>query len=373
MKKIIVLLISIIALSGCFSDIKDSIKERTKVGKQDIRYYADKTVNNLEVPPDLTRPSQKNALKLNTFIDDDKNLTTFDDEEVKIINSIKNKNIDIEVQRSGTNRWLIVKKDANFVWNAATDFLKDSGFRILKSNKSIGIMETNYLENKVDIPNQNLGLIRSMFKKAFQASYALPTLDKYRVRLEKIDATTTEVYLSIHSMREVTTNKGEKNENTIWQEKETDKAMEVEMLYRLMVYLGSDNNIAKAKIEKATDSNNIVVKIASGLGGFAKLQFNQNKDKTWDSVAWALDKLNIEIDDRDKADYSVYLNIANEEERGIISRIFGDDAIKQNVRMKIKQISPQLSEVYFIDIAGENNEESKQFSKNLFAKIQQQF
>lgn len=371
MKKILLLSAITITLSGCISDIKEKIKDETKVGKTDIRYYADKTVNNLEVPPDLTKPNQKNALNLDKFIDDNKNLTTFDDSEQKVINSIKNKNINIEVKRSGDKRWLVVKKDANFIWNASIEFLKDSGFRILKSNKSIGIMETNYLENKVDIPNQNLGLIRSMFKKAFKARYALPTIDKYRIRLENIDNNTTEVHLSIHSMREVETNKGEKNENTVWQEKETDKDMEIEMLYRLMVYMGSEKSIAKDKIEKATDKKKIQVKLATGLGGNAKLQFALDKNKTWDAISWAFDRLNIDIDDRDKGDYSFYLNIANEKERGIMSKLFGDDAIKKSVRIKIKQISSNLSEVYFIDVSGESD--VKDFSKSLFTKIKQQF
>lgn len=371
MKKLTLLLTTSIFLSSCISDIKEQIKDETKVDKTNIRYYADKTVNNLEVPPDLTKPNHKNALHLDKFIDDDKNLTTFDDNEEKIISSIKNQNIDIEVKRSGAKRWLIVKKDADFVWNTAREFLKDLGFRILKSNKNIGIMETNYLENKVDIPNQNLGLIRSMFKSAFKARYALPTIDKYRIRLENIDNNTTEVHLSIHSMREIATNKGEKNENTIWQEKETDKDMEIEMLYRLMVYMGSEKSMAKDKITEATNKQHIKVNLTTGLGGNAKLQFALDRNKTWDAISWAFDKLNIDIDDRDKGDYSFYLNIANEKERGIMSKLFGDEAIKQNIRIKIKQISPTLSEVYFIDVSGEND--VKDFSKALFTKIKQQF
>lgn len=372
MKKIIIILVSL-SLMSCFEGITQSIKKTTEVGKNDIRYYADKTVNNLEVPPDLTQPSQKNALTLDKFIDGEKNRTTFDDSEKKIINSIRTKNIDIEVKKDGDNRWLVVKKDANFVWDNTIGFLKDSGFRILKSNKNIGIMETNYLENKVDIPNQNLGLIRSMFKKAFSTKYALPTLDKYRVRLESVDNNTTEVYLSLNSMREVVTDRGLKNENTIWQEKETDKSIETEMLYRLMVYLGSEKTIAKEKIEKATDNKSVIVKIGEGLGGFAKLQFNSGKNKTWESVSWALDKLNIEVDDRDKNDYSIYLNIANEEKRGVMSKIFGDAAIKKHFKIKIKQISDNFSEVYFVDISGESDNDVKKFSNTLFTKIKQQF
>ena len=371
--KIILTSVSVVILTSCIGDIKNTIKKSTEVGKQDIRYYADKTVNNLEIPPDLTKPSQKNSLNLDKFIDDDKNLTTFDESKIKTINSIKTKNISISVKRSDNRRWLIVGKNADYIWKEAKEFLKDSGFRILKENKKIGILETNFLESRANIPNQNLGLIRSMFKNAFKARYALPTLDKYRIRLEVIDKNTTEVYLSLKSMREVVTNKGLDNENTIWQEKDADTSVEAEMLYRLMIYLGSDKVIAKEKMEAASIQNKISVGLKAGINGFAKMQFNLNNNETWDAISWGFDKLNIDIADRDKGDGSLYINVAGVTERGIMSRIFGDTAIKENFQIKVKSINKNFSEVYFIDLSRENSESTKEFSKNLFAKIVEQF
>jgi outer membrane protein assembly factor BamC len=174
-------------------------------------------------------------------------------------------------------------------------------------------------------------------------------------------------------MREVVTNKGLDNENTIWQEKDADKSIETEMLYRLMVYLGSNNNVAKEKIKKAVDNKHIITQVSSGLNGFSKLQFNLNKDKTWDAISWAIDKLGVDVEDRDKNEYSFYLNVVNDKKRGIMSKIFGDDAIKQNISLKIKQINNKLSEVYFVDIGGINNNKAKELSDDLFYKISQQF
>jgi outer membrane protein assembly factor BamC len=37
-------------------------------------------------------------------------------------------------------------------------------------------METNFLENHPEIPDQSVGLIRSMLKKATKARYALPII-----------------------------------------------------------------------------------------------------------------------------------------------------------------------------------------------------
>jgi outer membrane protein assembly factor BamC len=166
MNKIIILSTMGVILSGCFDkNIKEDINQSSKIGNKGIRYYADKTVNNLEIPPDLTIPDKKNALIIDQFVDNDENITTFDENKIEILSGIKGQNININVKKNNNIRWLVVNKDANFVWDATRGFLKDSGFSILKSNKNIGILETNYLENKENIPNKNLGVIRSMFKK----------------------------------------------------------------------------------------------------------------------------------------------------------------------------------------------------------------
>jgi outer membrane protein assembly factor BamC len=41
-------------------------------------------------------------------------------------------------------------------------------------------METDFLENHPEIPDQSVGLIRSMLKKAMKARYSLAIIDKYR-------------------------------------------------------------------------------------------------------------------------------------------------------------------------------------------------
>jgi len=154
--------------------------------------------------------------------------------------TLKNKD-DVQVKRSGDRRWLIVKKSPEDVWNLSKSFLKQNGFIIKKSNKKIGIMETDFLENHPEIPEGSLGMIRSALRGALKTSYTLPIVDKYRIRIEPIDGgVSTEVYLSLTSMEEVLTSAGAAEENTIWQSRPKDRDLETEMLYRLMTFLGSD-------------------------------------------------------------------------------------------------------------------------------------
>jgi outer membrane protein assembly factor BamC len=366
--KYIIVLLAVLSLTSCLDDAKELIRENNEIGTTDIRYYADKTVASLEVPPDLTKPQTDDNVNLDNLVDTTNSLVSFDDSN-KPVKKITNPNISIEVKKNNYQSYLVVSKDSGYVFDIVKNFLKDNGFSLEKQNKVIGTLETNFLENRTDIPDRNLGVIRSMLKSAVGMNYALPTLDKYRVRIESVDARQSEVYLTLNSMQEVVTSKGEKHENTIWQEKPRDEFLETEMLYRLMIYMGSDDTTAKQKIKQSVDNNTIKPEVKTDISGFAKMQFDTNKDNTWNMLSFAIDKLNINIEDRDKRDGSFYIKIANEEERGIMSSIFGDDAIVQNFRIKVKQLQQNFSEVYFIDLSGENKESTQKFSHTLFDKI----
>ncbi len=139
-----------------------------------------------------------------------------------------------------------------------------------------------------------------MLKKAIAARYALPIVDKYRIRIEPVDGgNKSEVYLTLTSMEEVLTKAGADDENTIWQSRPKDQALETEMLYQLMTFLGSDHAVAREKIIKAKEEQKLTVNVAKSVGGYAKLVFSLNQYDTWDNMGWALDQLEVEIEDKD--------------------------------------------------------------------------
>jgi outer membrane protein assembly factor BamC len=43
----------------------------------------------------------------------------------------------------------------------------------------------------------------------------------------------------------------------------------------------------------------VKVEIVKGVGGYAKLKFALGKHETWANVGWALDELNIDVEDKD--------------------------------------------------------------------------
>jgi outer membrane protein assembly factor BamC len=369
------ILLMTLSLGGCISLDKEEEK-KAGLGERSINYYSDKTVTSLEIPPDLTKPSSQNAFKLSEYVSVQEDTISFSEKDnaIKEASSILRAPSNVEVKKAGERRWLVVDKKPDAVWNLSKSFFKSHGFSIKKTNKKIGIMETDYLESHAEIPDQSLGVIRSMLKKALKARYALPIVDKYRIRIEPTDnGNKSEVYLTLTSMVEVITGEGGEAENTIWQSQEKDQALETEMLYRLMTFLGSDHAIAREKIIAAKEEKNLAVSIADGVGGYAKLVFSLNQYDTWDNVGWALDQLEVDVEDKDVKEGSFYINVARTEDLGIFSRMFGDDAVKKSFQIIVKQTGTDKTEVYFNDLSEENEQATIDFSHEFLGNIAKQF
>jgi len=369
------ILLMALSLGGCISLDKEEEKQ-AGLGERSINYYSDKTVTSLEIPPDLTKPSSQNAFKLSEYVSVQEDTISFSEKDnaIKEASSILRAPSNVEVKKAGERRWLVVDKKPDAVWNLSKSFFKSHGFSIKKTNKKIGIMETDYLESHAEIPDQSLGVIRSMLKKALKARYALPIVDKYRIRIEPTDnGNKSEVYLTLTSMVEVITGEGGEAENTIWQSQEKDQALETEMLYRLMTFLGSDHAIAREKIIAAKEEKNLAVSIADGVGGYAKLVFSLNQYDTWDNVGWALDQLEVDVEDKDVKEGSFYINVARTEDLGIFSRMFGDDAVKKSFQIIVKQTGTDKTEVYFNDLSEENEQATIDFSHEFLGNIAKQF
>ena len=98
-------------------------------------------------------------------------------------------------------------------------------------------METEWAENRAKLPQD---IIRRTVGKIIDFAYSTGEQDQYRVRLERNDDDTTDIYISHRSMVEVMT--GRDNESSVWQPGPTDPTMEAEMLQRLALRIDAEFN-----------------------------------------------------------------------------------------------------------------------------------
>tara|TARA_B100000795_G_scaffold62936_1_gene42413 strand:+ start:257 stop:1318 length:1062 start_codon:yes stop_codon:yes gene_type:complete len=336
---------------GC-SKVLDPVK-KIGLGSRVIDYQADEKVDSLIIPPDLTQPKSLSLFTQN------ENLSN----EIEVVNRVEN----VEVMRDNYRRWLVVDMPSSEVWSLSKEFFRSYGFKIENENQKIGIFETDYLEIETKVPDKSLGMIRAALSKALQTQYGLPIADKYRVRIEPIeDQNKTEIYLTLASIGEVVS-----GAIRVWQPREKDVELETEMLLKFMVFLGNDQVEAISKIQSNVASDESIASVIISESGYATLIFPYNKKQSWSYLGWALDELDIDVDDRDSLEGSYFIK-ANIK-KGLFSKMLGSIDKQKTYQLIVKESADSQTSVIFVDLSEENEDDIKDYSVELFNNIASKF
>ena len=225
---------------------------------------------------------------------------------------------DVRIERAGTQRWLVVDRPADKLWSPVRDFWQENGFLLELDQESLGIMETDWAENRAKLPQD---IIRSTIGKIFDSLYSTGERDKFRTRLERNAAGGTEIYISHRGMVEVYSNT--EKDQTIWQPRPADVELETEFLRRMMVKLGVSE--AQAKAVTATAPVQAAARVTM-VNNAPVVQFDDNFDRAWRRVGLSLDRTGFTVEDRDrsKGTYFVrYVEPVASAKPGFFGRIFG--------------------------------------------------
>jgi len=200
------------------------------------------------------------------------------------------------------------------------EFWLQEGFLIQKEDPRVGIIETGWSENRADIPQ---GPIRNILGKVIDAVYSSATRDQYRVRLENgTQPGTTEVYLTHRGMQEVI--KGGAVDGTpVWEPRATDPELEAEMLKRLMVYMGVEEEKAQVMLAKQTDRQDRAQLVSDDSG--AMLVIYEDFSRAWRRTGVALDRVGFAVEDRNRSEGTYYVRysdpLASQEKEGVLSKL----------------------------------------------------
>lgn len=350
MKHLVVIFIASL-LTSC-SMVSDPIK-KIGVGGRVINYQGDDTADSLVIPPDLTKPSSQGMFVENVGVADNSYKAT----EVQ----------NVEVKRDSLRRWLLVDMPPSEVWSLSKEFFRSFGFKIEKENQKIGILETDYLEIDINVPDKSLGAIRAGLSKLLNTQYGLPIADKYRIRIESLDdPNQSEVYLTLSSIGEVV-----QGELRVWQAREKDVELETEMLFNLMVFLGSDRSESINKILASNQKIESPVSVIKSESGYATLVFPYNKKQAWSYLGWGLDELNVDVEDRDVIDGSYFINIYAS--KGFFASLINTKSNTNTYQLVVKQLDESHSQVIFVDLSEENEQDTIDYSFDFFNELAAKF
>ena len=205
---------------------------------------------------------------------------------------------DVRIERDGNQRWLVVKRPAGKLWDPVREFWTENGFTMAQEQSEVGIMETDWAENRAKLPQD---VIRKTLGKVFDSLYSTSERDKFRTRLERRADGKTEIFITHRGMEEVYSSS--QKDSTVWQPRGADPELETEFLRRLMIKLGTSEEQSKALVASAaaqggnTTSSVKIITVADAPA----LAMQEPFDRAWRIVGVALDRTGFTVEDRDRS------------------------------------------------------------------------
>ncbi len=289
------------AISGCSSTGFFSDSERA-YRKQET------TVENLEVPPDLTSSTIQDAMAVpgvdgasyEEYSKRQSETPGSMDSHSEVLPEFDN----ISIQRDGNTRWLVIEGEPQKIWPKVVDFWRKNGLLLVEQNPATGVMKTDWLESRADIKQ---GAITEFFRKALGSIYASATRDQFRVRLEPgLQPGTTDLFLTHRGMEEkLVENVSGEADTTYWTPRPNDPGIEAAMLRSLMVHLGVTKEQSEALLaqEDEAQPRSRLVKTAQ----LSELYIRESFPRAWRLTGIALDRVGFAVEDRDRSEGVYYV------------------------------------------------------------------
>ena len=323
-------------------------------GKSAELEYLDSRVRpNLEIPPDLTLIKADGSFELPAVF------TTSGAETrdgLPVLASVDS----IRLKGHSDYYWLSIDEPADNLYRLVKDFWASEGYTLAMDEPAIGIMETNWIFNMEGSKEK-----KSFFAKIFGGDGLSESQDQFKTRIARDAGTaTSQVYIShrgtgnpgpVFSQSQAydfAQNADAYEED--WKIRVSEPELEVEMLSRLMLYLGLrqlevDQQLAKMKLfpprasihtDYDEDETYILVK-----DEFAR---------AWNRTLHQLERLNFEIISADigsgltgkKGDLLVETDIEVEvDNSGFFSFTPDIEIVKKQIKLVFSEETPEITRI----------------------------
>ncbi len=334
----------------------------------------------LEVPPDLTASPVSDAYSIPGNASYSSYSQAQDPQEARVEKVLTNPE-GVRLEKSGTQRWLVVNAPVEKVWPVIREFWIEQGFAVRSENPQTGVMETEWIDAD-KIKKDDSGNFGDKFDKWLDSLSGFSDKKKFRTRLDRgNEANISEIYMTHRSVsgapddgkEKIKTQLGEidngyradaKNRT---QAPAYDAELDAELLRRLMVRLGIDERKSNAVVAQGSSPKRASI-VSEGDDEHDILVLNDSFDRAWRRVGLALDRIGFVIEDKNRASGVFFvryadteLNQASQKEGGLLKSLkfwSNDDNKKtsreQQYRIKVTDAGKSRSAVKVITEEGED-------------------
>lgn len=280
--------LSALLFSGCES-------MTASIGKK-IDYKSTATAPSLEIPPDLSAPQYDERYNVATA----SGLAARDANRPAAGQDIAPKaNADARIVRAGTERWIVAKTTPEQAMNTVRQFWTDNGFAIAVEQPQIGVIETDWAENRAEIPQD---FIRRQLGKIADVLFTTYKRDKFRTRVERgNEPGTVEIYVSHRGMEQMPTAMSDHAPVAFaWAVLPPNPDLEAELLTRMLVRFGATQPQATQSIQAAAAAPDRA-RVEKATDGTSRLVVDDSFDRAWRRVGLTLDRIGFTVVDRDRS------------------------------------------------------------------------
>jgi outer membrane protein assembly factor BamC len=242
----------------------------------------------LEVPPDLSPIDQRELLRVPG------------DGSGKIqSNTLLPEPDTVKLVREGEAVWLEIETSPEALWPRLREFWAAQQLEVERDEPLLGLMETAWVKYRPVIPTSGL---RRPMEGPVSDQYSASSLDKYRLRLERLsDREGVRLFLTHLNMDGEVAKDNASASETLWKRRPGDAERIAEMTVRLLVFLGVEEQKARG-ILSAEEARNVFspAYVYQDPQGTRVLIVTQTLYRLWPQVSDVLEDAGMEIDEEDK-------------------------------------------------------------------------
>jgi len=304
----------VLAVAGC---------ETASLTKK-IDYKSTSSAPALELPPDLTAPQYDERFGVTTA----SGLAAQGAAKPRGTEPIAvNATAEARIVRSGTERWLVVKTTPEVAWNTSRQFWTETGFVVAIEQPTLGVMETDWAENRADVPSDFLRNTIGKYIDIFGNTYKR---DKFRTRIERgNEPGTVEIYVAHRGAEQVPTVKIDNVSPAgfVWAVMPPDPGLEAEMMTRLMMKFGTPAPQATAAVQATlAPAGPDRARLEKMPDGTTQLVVDDSFDRAWRRVGLALDRVGFTVVDRDRSKGTYFVRYVDPEaeakkQKGLLDKL----------------------------------------------------